>query len=194
GGGLWMEAQLGRGRDWLHQPDDHQFQILARLKPSTTIGRAQAEAAGLIHQFAATHKARDRTRAVTLEHATFFGNTDDIRFKALGAALLLSVGRELLGGWGNMGTVLLARGAGRQGEIGVRLALGASRGRVIRHLLTESVLLSLLGGTAGLVLSLWTSKLLWVAIEQLLAAPFIGSITVGVNLSPDARVFAYALA
>ncbi len=189
-----MQAQLAPGRDWLHQPDDHQFQILARLKPSVTIQHAQAEAAGLLRQFVATYKERDRTKAVTLEHATFFGNTDDIRFKALVAALMLIVGMVLLVACANIANMLLARGAARQREIGVRLALGASRDRVIRHLLTESVLLSLLGGMAGLMLSLWTSKLLWVAIEQLLAAPFIGSITVGVNLDPDARVFAYALA
>src|SRR5262249_56000647 len=123
GGGLWMEAQLGRGRDWLHQADDHQFQILARLKPSTMIGRAQAEAAGLIHQFAATYKERDRTRAVTLEHATFFGNTDDIRFQALVAALMLIVGMVLLVACANIANMLLAPAAGRPRDIAVRPAL-----------------------------------------------------------------------
>jgi predicted permease len=190
---LSMQAQLVPGRDWLHKPDDQKFQILARLKSSTTLKRAQFEADSLIRHYATTFTQRDRTIATTLQHTASFGNTDDIRFKALVAALMLLVGSVLLVACANLANMLLARGAVRQREIGVRLALGASRGRVIRQLLTESILLSLLGGAGGLLVSVWTTKLLWVSIEQIFAGLVAESVVFKLNLNPDARVTAYAL-
>jgi macrolide transport system ATP-binding/permease protein len=194
---LWvpvsMQAQLLPGTDWVHEPDNQQFQILARLEASTTPKRAQAEADSLIRQFATTFKQRERTIATTLQRTAFFGNTDDIRFKAFIAALMLIVGSVLLVACANVANMLLARGAARHREIGVRLALGASRGRIIRQLLSESILLALLGGAGGLLASIWTTKLLWISIEQIFAGLFAGSVVFKLDVSPDARVFGYAL-
>jgi predicted permease len=192
-----MQAQFAPGRDWLNTPGDLEFQILARLKPSATTRRAEAETAGLIRQFAGTYKEADRTTTVTLQRTALLGNTEDVRFQALVLAIMLIVGMVLLVGCLNIANMLLARGAARQKEIGVRLALGASRGRVIRQLLTESLLLSLIGGTGGLLLSIWTSKMLWVALEQFLQRTSEGlgfDLAVGIDLSPDWRVLTYAMA
>ncbi len=191
---LSMQAQLMPGRDWRHEPDNAQFQILARLKASTTLKGAQAEADALMRQYAATFKQRDRTIATTLQHTAFFGNTDDIRFKALVFALMLIAGSVLLVACANIANMLLARGAARQKEIGVRLALGASRGRLIRQLLSESILLALLGGVGGLLASIWTTKLLWISIEQIFAGLFADTVVFKLDVSPDARVLGYALA
>src|SRR5262249_47597935 len=125
---------------------------------------------------------------------SMLANTEDIRFQALVAALMLIVGMVLLVACANIANMMLARSASRQREIGLRLALGAGRGRVIRHLMTESIMLAILGGVAGLVLSLWTSKLLLVAIEQTVAGPLADLVSFRVDLSPDATVFGYALA
>jgi predicted permease len=188
-----MQGQLAPGSNWLDAPDNHKLQILGRLKDGVTSGPAQAEADLLIRQFGATHTERDKTLRLTVQRTSYFGNTEDPRFQAFVAAVMLVVGLVLLVACANIANLLLARTAGRQREIAVRLAMGASRGRVIRQLLTESVVLALVGGTAGLLLAAWCTRLLWVAIEQLITAPFAGNARLAIDLKPDVRVYAYAL-
>jgi macrolide transport system ATP-binding/permease protein len=190
---LSMQTRLLPGPDWTQEPDNQPLQILARLKPSTTPKRAQAESDSLIRQVASTFRAREKTLATTLQPTAFFGNTDDLRFKSFIASLMLLVGSVLVVACVNVTNMLLARGAARQREIGVRLALGASRARIIRQLLTESILLSLLGGVGGLVASIWTAKLLWVSILQVFTGLFAGNVVFRLDLNPDMRVFVYSL-
>ncbi len=186
---LSMQAQLVPGQDWLNRPDQRHFQIFARLKPSSARSTAQAQADLLVRQFAATWTPRDRTTAVTLQRTTYFPNTDDIRFRALMMAVMLMVGLVLLVACANVGNMLLARGATRQREISTRLALGAGRLRVLRQLLSESILLALLGGFVGLLLSLWTTRLLGLALDR--NAALIGVDFSTVDLAPDFRVLVY---
>ena len=187
-----MQAQLVPGQDWLTDPDLKCFQIFARLKPGMDRRAAQAQTDSLIRQFATTYTETEKTAAVTLPHTSYFPNTDEIRFQALVAALMLVVGLVLFVACANVGNMLLARGSARRREISTRLALGAGRGRVIRQLLTESVLLSSLGGFAGLVLSVWVTRLLGIALQQ--NAMLIGGDFSVVNLSPDGRVLVYVIA
>ena len=188
-----MQARLVPGQDWLHQPADYRFQILGRLKSGTGMKPAAAETAALIGQFSTTYITHEPTRTVTLQHTAFFGNTDDPRFEAGVAVLMLIVAMVLFVACANIANMLLARGAVRQREISVRLALGASRARVIRQLITESVLLSLAGGVAGYALSVVTSRLLQAAVAQMLRTQLGGDFAFSLNLNPDARVLAYAL-
>ncbi|SPE26670.1 conserved membrane hypothetical protein [Candidatus Sulfopaludibacter sp. SbA3] len=191
-----MQPQLAPPRRWENEPAARQLQILARLKQDVPMKRAQAETTVLVRQFGQTFQQPegDGTAAVTLQHTAMLGNTEDIRFKGVVAGLMLLVGLVLLVACANIANMLLARAAMRQREIGVRLALGAGRGRMIRHLLTESLLLSFCGGMAGLLLSMWSSHLLQVVITQMLAGTPAAKAGFVLELGLDFRVFAYALA
>lgn len=191
---LMMQAQTVPGQDWLNDPGARWFQFFGRLNPGTGIKQAQAEMTVLTHQFEQAHVPADKTLAVTVERATFFGETNTLQFRLFIALLMLVVGMVLLIACANLANMLLARAANRHKEIAVRLALGASRSRLIRQLLTESVLLSLLGGTVGLLFSIWASRLLWVGIQQALQALMWMNVELVVRMTPDIRVFAYALA
>ena len=185
---LSMQAQLVPGQDWLNQPDQQNFQIFARLRPSTALKTAQAQADLLVHQLDATHAEGGWTTGIKLQPTTYFPNTDAPDFQAAVAAVMLIPGLVLLVACANVGNMLLARGAARQREISTRLALGASRGRVVRHLLTESVLLSGLGGLIGLLITVWSTKLLAIYLQQ------IAGEDLGLDFAPDIHVVAYALA
>ena len=186
-----LEPAFGPIEQWRDATSRPQFELLARLKHGVSREQAQAETGLLIHQFLSGYRESERTKTITLQRTAYFGNTEDLRFRAAAAGLLMVVSLVLLAACANVANMLLARGAARRREIGVRMALGASRARVVRQLLTESVLLSLLGGAVGIVLSTWASKLL----RSSLSGIFQGfrDLRIDVDLSPDTHVFFYGL-
>jgi putative ABC transport system permease protein len=146
---LWMPfrldyAQANRRSDYLG--------VIARLKPGVSIEQSRAEmdqiAASLSNQYPNTN-AGWGVKVIPL-HERFVGNVRlNVLFLMIAVALLLMIACA------NVANLLLARAAARRKEIAIRAALGARRGRVIRQLLTESVMLSLVGGAAGLGLAAW---------------------------------------
>lgn len=172
------------------------FQILARLKEGVSREKAQAETDLLIRQYVSGYRENQPTLSITLQRTSYFGNSGDFWMKVFAAAMLMVVSLVLVVACANVANMLLARGVARQREIGIRLALGAGRSRVVRQLLTESILLSLLGGAAGILLSVTASRLLWTALITVVTSDqgFSQQFSVELDFSPDAHVLLYGLA
>ena len=185
-----MQAQVRPGQDWLNQPLDYEFQVLGYLRNSSTMKQGGAETSVVEHTFRQDHPNRDNeTASVTVQRATFFGNTEDFRFKAIVVLLMAIVGMVLMIACANLANMQMAKASGRQREIAVRLALGAGRPRLVRQLLTESTLLALAGGAAGVFLSMLGTRALW-----LVAGQFAGAYSAFVTqIKPDGRVLFYTL-
>jgi predicted permease len=173
-----------RGWDWLS--------MVGRLGPGVSREQAEAEMNRVANQIERDYP-RDTPKGFSVSLAPVTAaavglrtQKDSTRFLALLAAV---VGISLLIACANIANLLLARATGRRKEIGVRLALGASRARIIRQLMTESFMLALAGGAAGLLVAVW-------AIDLLEAYQLPGGIALGelgLGLKPAVLVFTLLL-
>ncbi|HEX4948274.1 MAG TPA: ABC transporter permease [Blastocatellia bacterium] len=162
-----------------------------RLKPGVTSEQAQAELHALTAQLAREYPGEHSKATVQLKRAPAY-----LSFDGDGSLLLmppLSVVLVLLIACANVANLLLARAAKRQKEIGTRLAMGATRQRIIRQLLTESMLIVLVGGGLGLLLSWWSLMALYPWVLSQFDLPGTSLASVAIDLQPDFRVFGYTL-
>ena len=161
---FWVPAMMGQrfGRrpEWRTDRTQALFKLYGRLRPGVTIAQAEADLNQVVNGLAQQHPeiANTKVQLMTELDGRFDAATKIIQY---GGWMALCVsGLVLLLACANVANLMLARAAARAKEIGTRLAIGAGRGRIVRQLLTESVLLSLLGGVLGWALAYWGSGII----------------------------------
>jgi len=161
GGEMWVPAVF-EPKD-LTNRGDHYLQVMGLLKPGVTSQQGREDLNGIagraVEQFPETNAGRGVNVMSMTEDATRGA-------RMYGPVMLAAVGFVLLIACANVANLLLVRGASRQKEIAIRLAMGASRWRLVRQLLTESLMLSLAGGALGLLVSVWGVRALARAIPD----------------------------
>ena len=181
---LWVpvgytKTDFGRG--------DNSFISIARLKPGVSIAQAKAEMEAVGRSVQAQYPKDDADMGATVSPLGDYG-MEGLRTSML--TLLAAVAFVLLIACVNVANLLLARGAGRQKEFAIRLALGAPPSRIARQLFTENSMLALAGGAAGLLVAAIGTRLLFYAFK--LGGPSLPLRRLDA-ISMDGRVFAFAL-
>ena len=150
-----MQAQIEPGNSWLDNRNTHNIWVVGRLKPGIARRQAEAELNAIAVQLGREHPKENAGMKIVLSPPGFLGNV--LRGPIVGfAAVLMGVaGLVLLIACTNLASLLLARASDRRKEIAIRLALGAGRRQLIRQLVSESLLLSVAGAAAGLLLARW---------------------------------------
>jgi predicted permease len=163
--------------------------LLGRVKPGVSMGKVRADLGVIANSIDERHAGRKT--ALSIRTATFLGRPAEHNL-VLGAAavILVAFGLVLLIACANVANLMLARATARQREMAIRLSVGAGRWRLIRQLLTESLLLALMGGVAGSVLAFWSFEALSNFVISHLPH---GTPELALNLTPDVRVLGYAL-
>jgi predicted permease len=197
-----MQDAIYPGRDLLTPSQDmtniHTWLlVMARLKPGVTTEQAKASInvtfKRMLDSLGSTLNPQERHELedqwINLQAGARGSSTLHDAYGEPLKVLMGLVGFVLLIACANVANLLLARGTARQKEFAVRLAIGGGRGRLIRQLLSESVLLALAGAAAGIVLAQWADTLL----IRMVSRGSTGRETIQVNLRPDARMLAFTL-
>ena len=185
-----MEGVLGGDTDYLSKRQNKEFMVVGRLQTGVALGQAQAKFNLIADRLQKLYPDAwtENGHAHALSLVPYSSVPFELRGLIVGFVGLLmgGVGVVLLIACNNLSSFLLARGITRKKEIAVRLVLGASRWRLVQQLLTENLVIGLLGGTLGFLLALWTKGLL-TRFTPNIGVPLV------IDLSLDYRVFGFSI-
>jgi predicted permease len=195
---MWVPISMHQwvrpaGDTWFEKRRALLLNVIARLKPGITISEAQAQMKTIARQLEQAYPDVNKERSIalmSLEAAKAQGiggpnNENENLAQNVSLLLLIAAGSILLIACANVANLLLARATTRQREMAVRLALGAGRGRIVRQLLTESILLGVIGGAGGVLLAYCLGDVL-IALLPPTPVPIV------LNPQPDWRVLLFA--
>src|ERR1700722_4652046 len=186
---ITMQPVMEPDTDLLGDANVSWLALLGRVKPGVSIGRVRADLSVIANGIDERHAGRKTSLAIRT--ATFLGRPEEHNL-VLGAAavILVGFGLVLLIACANVANLMLARATARQREMAIRRSVGAGRWRLIRQLLTESLMLALMGGVSGSVLAFWSFEAL---SNFVISHLHDGPPELGFNLTPGLRVLDYAL-
>jgi macrolide transport system ATP-binding/permease protein len=181
---------------YVNEPTTTWLYLIGRVKPGVQLGPLQEKVNAVVRQTFATQKAfstAEGQRDLAKVHVFLTPGGAGIQTLQEDYAshldmLMLISGLVLLIACANIANLLLVRGMGRRAEMSVRTALGAMRGRIVRQLLTESILLAGMGGLAGLALAYWGTRML-----LMLAFPGEQNVPIAATPSPEVIAFAFLI-
>ncbi|MFN0121121.1 MAG: ABC transporter permease [Blastocatellia bacterium] len=183
---LMMAGVIEPGSGWLDDRDSENMFVVGRLKPGVTRARAGQELQPVMQQLAREFPKENAGKALRVGPVGLFLPSIREGVMTFSWVLMAVVALVLLIACVNLANLLVARATERRREIAIRLAMGASRWQLIRQMLTESVLLSLLGGGVGLLLAFWINDLVTkIKLPTDIAIVF--------DLRMDWRVLAYGM-
>ncbi len=188
---ITMQPALEPGRDRLSNDNMSWLAMLGRTRPGVTMQEIRADLGVIAGRIDQRHTGPERTTSLAIHAATFFSSPEQRSFLIPVASVVLAAfALVLLIACANVANLLLARASVRQREIALRLSMGAGRWRLVRQLLTESLLLSLAGGVLGSVISFWS----FIRILRLVTSHLPnGFPPIAVNVAPNIHVLVYAL-
>ena len=178
------EQIMGAGR--LNDRGNQGIWLMGHLKPGVTPAQATDDLASVAAYLGKSYPKEDGKVSFSLSRPGLMGNMLGGAVRAFMSGLMLLAGLILLAACANLGSLFAARASDRAREIALRLALGSSRKRILRQLLTEAVLVSLIGGAAGLLGGI-------VLLHWLSAWQPVPNMPINMPVNPDASVYAVAL-
>ncbi len=194
---LLMSDMFVDGNSSLAERDNHRLLVVGRLRPGVTIEEANAQLGSLAARLEEAYPGINEDHTIIVGPLSRMGIStsppDEGQVSVVAGVLLTMTGIVLLIACINLANMLLARGAVRRKEFAIRLAIGGGRGRIIRQLLTEGLLLSVLGAAAGLVVAYWVNNLLAASMNELLALNSL-ALDIVMRSAPDARVLTFTAA